>query len=82
MNVYGKGIFTDKGISVGSTEAEVFRKYGKRVKAEPHFYSETGKYLIINTFKNHRIIFETEKGIVTMFRTGKVPSVDYEEGCQ
>src|ERR687886_480873 len=60
-----------------------------QIKATPHPYvsrpPENGKYL---TFvpkdaadKNYRIIFETSKNRVDRFRSGKLPEVEYIEGC-
>ena len=83
VDVYDGPTCTDKGIRIGSTEKEVYKKYGKKVKSRPHFYlRDSGKYLIVPTSKNHEILFETDRGKVINFRVGKLPSVEYVEGCE
>lgn len=46
---------------------------------------QNGKYLTFvpkdATDKNYRLIFETSKNRVTRFRSGKLPEVEYIEGC-
>jgi hypothetical protein len=76
-------VATTRGARVGWTEARVLALYpGARV--EPHKY-EDGHYLVAipgapgDTL--HRIVFETARGVVTRFRGGVVPAVEYVEGC-
>lgn len=76
-------VATTRGARVGWTEAQVLAAYpGARV--EPHKYEE-GHYLVAlpgapaDTL--HRIVFETARGVVTRFRGGVVPAVEYVEGC-
>src|SRR3954453_5270125 len=75
-------VATSRGARVGWTEARVLSLYpGARV--EPHKY-EDGHYLVAipgapaDTL--HRIVFETARGVVTRFRGGVVPAVEYVEG--
>lgn len=70
------------GIRVGDTEAAVKNAFPGKVKEQPHPYLEgDGKYLIIKLKPGYGFIFETEKGKVTSFRSGKFESVQYIEGC-
>jgi hypothetical protein len=76
-------VATAEGARVGATEAVVLALYpGARV--EPHKY-EDGHYLVVipgapaDTL--HRLVFETARGVVTRFRGGLAPAVEYVEGC-
>ncbi|MFL5384271.1 MAG: hypothetical protein ACJ8GN_17250 [Longimicrobiaceae bacterium] len=76
-------VATTRGARVGWTEAQVLAAYpGARV--EPHEY-EDGHYLVAlpgaPADTTHRIVFETARGVVTRFRGGVVPAVEYVEGC-
>ena len=76
-------VATTRGARVGWTEAQVLALYpGARV--EPHKY-EDGHYLVAipgaPADTVHRIVFETARGVVTRFRGGVVPAVEYVEGC-
>ena len=77
-------VATTRGARVGWTEAQVLAAYpGARV--EPHKYEEDGHYLVAlpgaPADTVHRIVFETARGVVTRFRGGVVPAVEYVEGC-
>lgn len=80
---------TIAGAKIGNTQEQIIKLYPGQIKATPHPYvggpPQNGKYL---TFvpkdaadKNYRIIFETSKNRVTRFRSGKLPEVEYIEGC-
>jgi hypothetical protein len=80
-------ITTLSGAKIGDTEARIKALYPGQIRTTPHEYtsSQGGHYL---TFvpkdaadKDYRIIFETLKGRVTQFRSGKRPEVEYVEGC-
>jgi hypothetical protein len=71
------------GGKVGMTEAALQALYDNALQASPHKYTD-GKYLSINAsgVAPTRLVFETdEKGIVTEWRVGVTPEVDYVEGC-
>lgn len=71
------------GGKVGMTEAALQALYDNGLTASPHAYTD-GKYLSINAsgVAPTRLVFETdEKGIVTEWRVGVTPEVDYVEGC-
>jgi hypothetical protein len=76
-------VATARGARVGWTEAQVLAAYpGARV--QPHKY-EDGHYLVAipgaPADTVHRIVFETARGVVTRFRGGVIPAVEYVEGC-
>ena len=76
-------VATARGARVGWTEAQVLGAYpGARV--QPHKYEE-GHYVVVipgaPADTTHRIVFETARGVVTRFRGGVVPAVEYVEGC-
>ena len=82
VDVYRGSYFTDKGIKVGENEKKIHEQYKGRITEKIHPYiGKEGKYLIVDTIKEHQMIFETDRGIITSFRTGKLPSVAYIEGC-
>jgi hypothetical protein len=82
VDVYRGDYFTDTGIKVGDSEAMVQKAYKGKITETAHPYlGEGGKYLIVATMQGHRIIFETNRGVITSFRTGKLPAVAYIEGC-
>jgi hypothetical protein len=82
-----KRMTTLRGAKIGNTEAQIKAMYPSQIQVTPHEYtsSQGGHYL---TFipkdaadKDYRIVFETLKGRVTQFRSGKLPEVEYVEGC-
>lgn len=83
IDVYTKNISSIKGIRIGDTEDTVRKAFGNKVKEEIHPYSgKDGKYLIVEIKPGYGFIFETLKGKITGFRSGKMPAVEYIEGCQ
>lgn len=80
-----KFITTLSGAKIGDTEAKIKSLYPRQIQVTPHEYVQGGHYL---TFvpkdvsdKNYRIVFETDGKKVTRFRSGKLPEVEYVEGC-
>ncbi|WP_411282068.1 hypothetical protein [Gemmatimonas sp.] len=84
IDVQNPAITTSEGIKIGSTEAEVQQRYTGRVEVQPHKYTD-GHYLVVTprrpTDSNLRIVFETDGQKVETFRGGRVPQVQYVEGC-
>lgn len=76
-------ITTQAGIGIGSTEADIRRAYGRKLKIVPDPYMESeGNNLTVEDLGHHRgILFETVHGKVTSFRAGIHPSLEYSEGC-
>ena len=73
---------TAEGISIGSPERDVLAAYGPATKVTPHKYDENGHYLMVESpDAKSALIFETSASIVTTFRAGFHPSVDYVEDC-
>jgi hypothetical protein len=86
IDVNSKKMATLSGVKIGDTEARIRELYGGQIEEKPHEYVPGGKYLIFvpqdSSESNYRVIFETnEKGIVTTFRSGKMPEVRQIEGC-
>lgn len=76
-------VTTALGVLPGDAESRVLEAYpGARV--QPHKYVQ-GHYIIVipnapaDTL--HRLVFETEGGVVTRMRGGLHPQVEYVEGC-
>ncbi|MEG4575826.1 hypothetical protein QUA56_24620 [Microcoleus sp. N3A4] len=89
VDINNKRMTTLRGAKIGNTQEQIIKLYPGQIKETPHPYvggpPQNGKYL---TFvpkdaadKNYRIIFETSKNRVTRFRSGKLPEVEYIEGC-
>ncbi|AFY36245.1 hypothetical protein [Calothrix sp. PCC 7507] len=86
VDVWKNGkVTTLKGAKVGDTEARIKSLYPGQIQVTPHKYVPSGHYL---TFipkdvsdKNYRVIFETDGKRVTQFRSGKLPEVEFVEGC-
>jgi len=76
-------VTTALGVLPGDAESRVLEAYpGARV--QPHKYVQ-GHYIVVipnapaDTL--HRLVFETEGGVVTRMRGGLYPQVQYVEGC-
>jgi hypothetical protein len=73
------------GATVGQGEKQVSKLYKGKLEVTPHHYDENGHYLTYvptdKKDKNYRMVFETDGSKVTMFRTGKLPEVEFVEGC-
>jgi hypothetical protein len=78
-------ITTLKGAKIGDTEAKIKSLYPGKIKVEPHKYVKGGHYLVFvpqeQTYKNYRLVFETDGKRVTLMRAGKLPEASYVEGC-
>ena len=71
------------GGKVGMREAQLQALYNHALKASPHKYTD-GKYLSIaaSGVAPTKLVFETDaNGVVTEWRVGLLPEVDYVEGC-
>ena len=84
VDVHDTTIGTSHGIRIGDSEAAVEEKYAERVAVSPHKY-ENGHYLVVAPAapadSGHEIVFETDGARVTTYRSGRVPEVEYVEGC-
>lgn len=75
---------TDTGVGLGDSESKVRRKYGDEVVVSDHPYlGSRGSYMEYRPPGEDRLLmlFETDKGQVTSFRTGYAQQVRYIEGC-
>lgn len=82
IDVFSRRVASTGGIRVGDDEKAVQRAFAGKVREEPHPYLENmGKYLVVESRPGHAFIFETEHGRITSFRSGKLESVRYIEGC-
>jgi hypothetical protein len=82
----GSRITTRSGARIGMTEAQIIDLFGAKIETSQHPYVAGGKYLtfvpVDEADKNSRVIFETnENGIVTSYRSGRLPEVGWIEGC-
>jgi len=71
------------GGKVGMTTAQIEAMYPGRIERMPHKYTD-GQYLRIKDSDDAKraVLFETDaKGMVTEWRAGVAPQVDYVEGC-
>jgi len=84
IDVRNPAITTPEGIKIGSTEAEVQQRYAGQIEVLPHKYTD-GHYLVItprnSADRELRIVFETDGKKVETLRGGRVPPVQYVEGC-
>jgi len=89
IDISNERVTTIKGAKIGDTEDRIISLYPGQIQVTRHPYQRlpltNQKYL---TFvpkdaadKSYRIIFETSKNRVERFRSGKIPQVEYIEGC-
>jgi hypothetical protein len=75
---------TSEGAGVGSSEAQIQSLYGSQMHTSPHKYI-AGHYLTVipadRKDSAFRIVFETDGSRVTRYRAGRLPAVEYVEGC-
>ncbi len=80
VDVTSFAVRTDTGVGVGDSEASVLEAYGDAITASPHKYVPGGHYLTVAAGDN-RIVFETDGMWVTRYRVGRLPEVEWVEGC-
>lgn len=84
VDVTKPGVRTREGAQVGDPEAAVLKLYEGRVAVTPHKYSgPQGHYLTVTPPGDslHRIVFETDGATVQNYRVGRLPEVEWVEGC-
>ena len=84
VEIRSGSIPTSAGAKIGDTEARIKSLYGARVTSTPAKYDPKGHYLTVTpTDKNapYRIVFETDGKVVTNYRSGQLPAVEYVERC-
>ena len=76
-------IETPEGIGIGDTEEAVRAAYGEGLIVTPHKYTD-GHYLTVDGTGDDamlRYVFETDGQVVTAYRAGRLPQVEWIEGC-
>jgi hypothetical protein len=77
-------VATEEGVKIGDTEDRVKSIYGDELRVQPHKYIEGGHYMVVkgdSASAGKEIVFETDGKRVTMFRAGRLPEVEWVEGC-
>ena len=77
-------VTTEDGVKIGDTEDKVKGVYGDELQIQPHKYIEGGHYMTVkgdSASAGKAIVFETDGKRVTMFRAGRIPEVQWVEGC-
>jgi hypothetical protein len=83
VEVRDSTVATTAGARVGDMEARINQLYPGRVQTTPHKYTD-GRYLIVRgagADSVHRLVFETDGQRVTQYRAGRIPEVEWVEGC-
>ncbi len=84
VDVRHPDIRTAQGAGVGDSEARIEQLYAGRLRVSPHKYAHGHYYAVLpadTLARPYRVIFETEQGVVTAIRAGRLPQVEYVEGC-
>lgn len=71
---------TKSGLRVGATEAQVRAAYGSQLVVRPHKYDPNGHYMEVRD-GNRKVVFATDGSRVGEISTGRLPEIDYVEGC-
>jgi hypothetical protein len=77
-------VTTEDGAKIGDTEDRIKSIYGDELEVKPHKYIEGGHYMTVkgdSASAGKAIVFETDGKRVTMFRAGRIPEVEWVEGC-
>lgn len=77
-------VATMSGLRVGDSEDAVYEEYGTSIERTEHEYEPDGSYLTYvpdDPADETRIVFETDGSEVTIIRAGRLPEVEYVEGC-
>jgi hypothetical protein len=76
-------ITTDRGARIGDGEARVLNIYQGRTKVVPHFYRGLPDHYIkvLDEKSVTRLLFETKNAKIDNYRAGRMPEVEYVEGC-
>jgi len=84
VEVDSGAVRTAEGAGIGDTEARVRALYAGRVTEMPHKYT-SGRYLVVapqaSAAGDDRLVFETDGTAVTRYRAGRLPEVEWVEGC-
>jgi hypothetical protein len=76
-------ITTVSGARIGDSEDQIKSLYAVRIT--PHAYVRSGHYLTFvpndTSDQQYRMVFETDGKRVKLIRAGRLPEVEYIEGC-
>ncbi len=76
---------TLSGVGVGDSEADVFAAYGEQLERDANYYDpENASYLTYvpeDSSDNTRVLFDVMDGKVINIRAGRLPEINYVEGC-
>lgn len=85
VDVIAGPVATTTGVVVGQSESEAQRRYGDELEVTPHKYVEGGHYLTLvppdPADAAFRLVIETDGAAVTGLRSGRLPEVEFVEGC-
>jgi len=85
IDINNPKVTTISGAKIGDSETKIKSIYGDKIKVSAHPYNPKGHYLTFipqdEKDKNYRLIFETDGKVVTSYRVGKLPEVEYIERC-
>ena len=86
VEVTNPNIRTLSGYGVGSTADELQAAFPERIETVPHPLIDGGLYIVFvpvdDADADKRVIWEADpEGIVINMRAGRVPFVDFSEGC-
>ena len=84
VEVVDPGLTTPEGAGIGTTEAQLLELYGDRARVTPHKYSgPQWHYVTVRAEDDpaHAIVFETDGQRVQTYRAGRLPEVEWVEGC-
>lgn len=77
-------VTTAEGAKLGDTEERLKDLYGDDITTSRHKYIEKGHYMTVlgdSASAGKAIVFETDGQQVTMFRSGRLPEVQWVEAC-
>lgn len=84
VDITEAGVCTALGLQVGDLATRAVALYGAVAERRPHKY-EVGEYLIVRPVTPSdtllRLVIELVEGRVARFRVGRLPAVEYVEGC-
>jgi predicted small secreted protein len=82
VDVTQAGVTTVELGRIGDAEGRIQSLYAGKMLLAPHKYT-AGKYMIVMPPEDsvHRIVFETDGKVVTEFRAGREPEVEWVERC-
>jgi hypothetical protein len=85
VDIFKGKIATASGARIGDTEARIKALYPGQIKVSTNAYNTKGHYLTFvpkkQSDKNYRIVFVTDGKRVIQYKAGKLPEVEFIEGC-